>query len=116
MNIETANNLLVNGSTKIKQPEKSIGEFRCFNYNKISILGPIQVGITSKSSTTKNYTILLLDINTINMGRDVKDKLDLRLTMSPQKNKVRINYSIYPIYNKKHPNGYSKNIHISVRD
>ena len=38
MNIETDNNLLVNGNTKIKQPEKSIGEFRCFNNNKINIL------------------------------------------------------------------------------
>ena len=28
MNIETARNLLVNGNTILKQPEKSIGEFR----------------------------------------------------------------------------------------
>ena len=85
MNIQTAQNLLVNGNTKIHEPEKSIGEFRCFNNNKINILGTIQVYITSGTSTAKNCTILLVDINTINiMGRDIMNILGLHLTMAPQ--------------------------------
>ena len=43
MNIDTAQKLLTNGKTNIKQPTKSIGEFRCFNNNKIDIIGTIQV-------------------------------------------------------------------------
>ena len=85
MNIQTARNLLVNGNTKIRGPEKSIGEFRCFNNNKINILGTIQVDITSGTSTANNCTILLVDTNAKNIiGRDIMDKLGLRLTMAPQ--------------------------------
>ena len=86
MNIQTTEKLLVNGNTKIQEPEKSIGELRCFNNNnKINILGPSQVDITSGTSTAKNCTILLVDTNTINiMGRDITDRFGLRLTMAPQ--------------------------------
>ena len=38
-------NLLANGTMKVKQSERSIGEFRCFNNNKINTLGIIQVDI-----------------------------------------------------------------------
>ena len=84
MNIQTAQNLLVDNNTKIQKPNKALGEFRCFNNNKINILGTIQVDITSGTSTAKNCKILLVDTNTINiMGRDVMEKLGLRLTMTP---------------------------------
>ena len=83
MDIDTAQKLLANGKTPIKQPNKSIGEFRCFNNNKINIIGTIQVDITSGSSNAKNCTILLVNNNTINiMGRDIMDQLGLRLTMT----------------------------------
>ena len=83
MNIDTAQRLLANGKTTINQPNKSIGEFRCFNNNKIDIIGTIQVDITSGSSTAKNRTILLVNNNTINiMWRDIMDQLGLRLTMT----------------------------------
>ena len=83
MNIDTAQRLLANGKTTIKQPNKSIGEFQCFNNNKINIIGTIQVDITSGSSTAKNCTILLVNNNTIHiMGRDIMDQLGLRLTMT----------------------------------
>ena len=83
MNIDTAQRLLANGKTTIKQPNKSIGEFRCFKNNKINIIGTIQVDITSGSTTAKNCTILLVNNNTINiMGRDIMDQLGLRLTMT----------------------------------
>ena len=83
MNIDTAQKLLANGKTKIKQPNKTIGEFRCFNNNKTDIIGTIQVDITSGSSNAKNCTILLVNNNTINiMGRDIMDQLGLRLTMT----------------------------------
>ena len=83
MNIDTAQKLLANGKTAIKQPNKTIGEFRCFNNNKIDIIGTIQVDITSGSSNAKNCTILLVNNNTINiMGRDIMDQLGLRLTMT----------------------------------
>ena len=85
MNIQTAKNLLVDNKTKIQHPDKSLGECRCFNNNKINILGTIHVDITSGTSTAKNCTILLVDTNTINiMGRDIMDKLGLRLTMGTQ--------------------------------
>ena len=84
MNIQTARNLLVDNNTKIQQPNKSLGEFRCFNNNKIKILGTVQLDITSGTCTAKNCNILLVDTNTINiMGRDIMDKLGLRLTMTP---------------------------------
>ena len=83
MNIDTAQKLLANRKTTIKQPNKSIGEFRCFNNNKIDIIGTIQVDITSVSSNANNCTILLVNNNTINiMGRDIMDKLCLRLTFA----------------------------------
>ena len=83
MNIQTARNLLVDNNTKTQQPNKSLGEFRCFNNNKINRLGTIQVDITSGTCTAKNCNILLVDTNTINiMGRDIMDKLGLRLTMT----------------------------------
>ena len=83
MNIDTAQNLLANGKTAIKQRNKTIGEFRFFNNNKIDIIGTIQVYITSGSSNAKNCTILLVNNNTINiMGRDIMDQLGLRLTMT----------------------------------
>ena len=83
MNFDTARKLLTNGKTIIKQPNKSIGEFICFNNNKVDIIGTIQVDITSGSSNANNCTILLLNNNTINiMGRDIMDKLGLRLTMT----------------------------------
>ena len=81
MNFDTAQKLLTNGKTIIKQPNKSIGEFRCFNNNKIDIIGTIQVDITSGSSNANNCTILLVNNNTINiMGRDIMDKLGLTMT------------------------------------
>ena len=85
MNIHAAQNLLVDDNTKIHQPNKALGEFRCFNNNKINILGTIEVDITSGTSTVRKCTKLLVDTNTINiMGRDIMDKLGLRLTMAPQ--------------------------------
>ena len=53
MNNQTAQNLLVNRTTKMNEAEKSIGEFSCFNNNKINLLGTIQVDITSGSSMRK---------------------------------------------------------------
>ena len=83
MNIDTAQKLLANGKTALKQPNKSIGEFRCSNNNKIDSIGTIQVDITSGSSNAKNCTILLVNKNTIKiMGRDIMDQLGLRLTMT----------------------------------
>ena len=83
MNIDTAQRLLANGKTTIKQPNKSIGEFRYFNNKKINISGIIQVDITSGSSTATNCTILLVNNNTINiMGRDIMEQLGLLLTMT----------------------------------
>ena len=57
MNTETAQKLLVNEKTTIQQPNKSIGDFRCFKNNKINITGKIQVDITSGTSHAKNCTI-----------------------------------------------------------
>ena len=60
-----------------------MGEFRCFNNNKIDIIGTIQVDITSGSSNANNCTILLVNNNTIKItGRDIMEKLGLRLTMT----------------------------------
>ena len=68
MNIDTAQKLLKIGKTAIKQPNKAIGEFRCFNNNKIDIIGTIQVDITSGSSNAKNCTILLVNNNNQHHG------------------------------------------------
>ena len=82
MNSETARKLLVNEKTIIHEPNKSIGEYRCFNNNKIEVSGIIKVDITCGSSSAKNCLILLVDNNTIKIiGRDVMDQLGLRLTM-----------------------------------
>ena len=85
MNLEAARNLLVNEKKSIKQPERSLGEFNCFNNNNIGNKGTIQVDIQSGSSLTENCTILLVDINTFSiMGRDVIKKIGLLLSMSPK--------------------------------
>ena len=115
MNFDTAQKLLTNGKTIIKQPNKSIGEFRCFNNNKIDIIGTIQVDITSGSSNANNCTILLVNNNTINIkGRDIMDKLGLRLTMTTT-NKVRIIYSTFQTHTNEYPNGYSIKTHTTQK-
>ena len=53
MNTETARKLLVNEKTIIHEPNKSLGEFRCFNNNEIDVTGIIKVDITSGSSSQK---------------------------------------------------------------
>ena len=53
MNTETARKLLVNEKTTIHESSKSIGEFRCFNNNKIDVTGIIKVDITSGSYSAK---------------------------------------------------------------
>ena len=106
----------INGKTPIKQPNKSIGEFRCFNNNKIDITGTIQVDITSGSSYAKNCTILLVNNKTINiMGRDIMNQLGLRPTMKTTK-KVRKIYSIFRTCTNEYPNGYSTNTHTYAQD
>ena len=84
MNIKAACEVINMTKEKIKPSDKSLGEFRCFNNNNIEITGTIQLLIKSGSLKAKGYTILLVDINTINnMGRNIMDKLGLHLTMRP---------------------------------
>ena len=84
-NIETLCKLVVKEKRSIMNPETSLGEFNCYNNNKINIKGTIQVDIQSGSSQAKNCTILLVDINTINITRtDVMDKLGIHLSVSPK--------------------------------
>ena len=88
MNAETALKMLVNNKATVLQPNKAIGEFRCFKNNKIDVTGMIHLDITSGSASAKNCTILLVENNTINiLGRDVMERLGLRLSMTKQENK-----------------------------
>ena len=83
MNTATAHKLLVNEKTIIHEPNKSIGEFRCFNNKKIEKMGLIKLDNTSGASRAKNCMILLVDNNTLNiLGRDIMDQLGLCLTMA----------------------------------
>ena len=76
----TANQLINKLGKNIEKKATQVGEFRCFNNNKIQIQGIIQIDITSGTSSAKECEILVVPHNTVNMlGRDVLQKLGIQL-------------------------------------
>ena len=60
-----------------------MGEFRCFNKNKIKIQAVIQIDITLGTSSSRNCEILVVPHNTVNLlGRDLFQKLGKQLAQT----------------------------------
>ena len=60
-----AQNLIAKLGNKIIKQDKNIGEFRCFNNNKIKVDYQIQLDLTSDNTTVPNCQILVVSQNTV---------------------------------------------------
>ena len=66
---------------KIIKTDTNIGEFRCFNNNKIQVDYTIQPDLETGNTTAHNCQILVIPQNTVNLlGRDTLQKLGIELT------------------------------------
>ena len=66
----TAQKLITKLGNKIIKQDKDIGEFRCFNNNKMKVDYTIQLDLTS-GNTSRNCQILVVPQYTVNLlGRD----------------------------------------------
>ena len=75
----TAQNLIAKLGNKIIKQDKNIGEFRCFNKNKIKVDYQIQLNLKSGNTTVHNCQILVVPQNTVNLpGRDILQKLGIK--------------------------------------
>ena len=82
----TANQLISKFGKVITKNTTQLGKCRSFNNNKIKIQGVVSINVTSGKSAAKNFEILVVPHNTVNLlGRDVLQKLRIHLS---QKQKV----------------------------
>ena len=73
----------------IQKETTQMGEFRCFNNNKIKIQGVIKIDITSRTSTARNCEILVVLHNTVNLlRRDILQKLGIQLAQTQKGEKI----------------------------
>ena len=85
----TANKLISKLGKSIKKSTTQVGEFRCFNKNKIKIQEVIQINITSGNSSAGNCDNLVVPQNTVNLlGRDVLQKLGTQLAKKQKGEKI----------------------------
>ena len=63
----TAQNLIAKLGNKIIKQDKNIGEFRCFNNNKIKVDYQIQLDLTSGNTTVHNCQNVVVPQNTVNL-------------------------------------------------
>ena len=85
----TAQNLIPKLGNKIIKQDKNIGEFRCFNNNKIKVDYQIQLDLTSGNTTLHNCQILVVPQNTVNLlGKNILQKLGIELTFKTSGEKI----------------------------
>ena len=85
----TAQNLIPKSGNKIIKQGKNIGEFRCFNNNKIKVDYQNQLDLTSGNTTVHNCQILVVPQNTVNLlGRDILQQLGIELTFKTSGEKI----------------------------
>ena len=73
---------IVNDATKV-------GEFRCFNNNKIKINGNLKIDLSSGNTAAPNCEILVVLRNTVNLlGRDMLQKLGIQQSQTKKGKKI----------------------------
>ena len=93
----TAQHLITKLGNKIVKQDKNIGEFRCFNNNKIKLGYSIQLDLVTGNTTAHNCQILVVPQNTVNLlGRDTLQKLGIELSYKTPGEKI---HNIQPIQN-----------------
>ena len=86
---QTANTLINKLGKKIQNNAPKLGEFRCFNNNKIKIISTLNIHLSSGNSVAKDCEILVVPHNTVNLlGRDILQKLGIHLTQTKQGEKT----------------------------
>ena len=73
---QTAKNLTKKLGNKIINTETNIGEFRCFNNDKIKVDYTIKLGLVTGNTKAQKCQILVFPQNTVNLlGRDTLQKI-----------------------------------------
>ena len=73
---------------EIQNNTPKLGEFRCFNNNKIKVISTLKIHLSSGNSVAKDCEILVVPNNTVNLlGRDILQKLGIHLTQTKQDKK-----------------------------
>ena len=86
---QTANNLINKIGKEIQNNTPKLGEFRCFNKNKIKIISTLKIHLSPGNSVAKDCEILVVPHNTVNLlGRDILQKLGIHLTQTKQGEKT----------------------------
>ena len=79
----TADQLINKLWKNIRKRATQVGNFRCFNNNKIKIQGIIQIDITSGTSSARECYILVVPHKTVNpLGLDILRKLGIQLAQT----------------------------------
>ena len=86
----TAQYLTKKLGNKIVKQDKNIGQFRCFNNNKMKVDYSIQLDLVTRNTTAHNCQILVVPQNTVNLlGRDTLQKLGIELAYTTPGEKIR---------------------------
>ena len=110
----TANTLINKLGKKIQNKTPKVGEFRCFNNNKIKVNSTLKINLHSRNSIAQNCEILVVPHNTVNLlGRDILQKLGIHLTQTKQGEKT-INF-IEPNQQKIKHNIFKNFPHLCTR-
>ena len=87
---QTTENSLINKLGKeIQNNASKVGEFRCFNNNKIKINCTLKIHLLSGNSNAQNGEILVVPHNTVNLlDRVILQKLGIHLSQTKQGEKI----------------------------
>ena len=109
----TAQNLITKLGIKIVKQDNNIGEFRCFNNNKIKVDYSIQLDLVTGSITAHNCQILVFPQNTVNLlGRDTLQKLGIEIAYKTPGEKI---HNKQPIQNNTAKWIFEKYPHLCTR-
>ena len=110
----TANSLINKLGKEIQNYASKVGEFRCFNNNKIKIISPLKIHLSSGNSNAQNCEKQVVPHNTLNLlGRDILQKLGIHLAQTKQGEKI-INF-IKSEQQKITHNGFKNFAHLCTR-
>ena len=85
-----------------------MGEFRCFNNNKIEINSTLNINLSSGNTAAPNCEMLVVPHNTVNLlGRDIPKILRLQLSQTKKGEK---NTNFITIENQKITHKIFKNL------
>ena len=88
---QTTANWLTNKLGKnIENNATKVGEFRCFNNNKIKINSILNINLSSGNTAAPNCEILVVPHYTVNqLGRDILQKLGIQLSQTKKVRKLQ---------------------------